>query len=253
MSTAIAVVETGKYLALAEGSEVAEALAANFSPGETFQESDLIRVPTPAGGAKKWIIPTVSGDESAEAINGVLVFYGLGGVLWPSTDPAPGTLPLLRTDDLVFARKVGNDFGDIDPEVLKQHEVGDGIYKWKDLPWNQFGSGKSGRGKRCQEYRTLCVLRAGDTFPLLVRAKPGSLKTVAPFVKQLPVPHYRAEVSLGLTKQTNQGGQPYSQIVPRLTGTLTREQGEAVRKLYTEPLRNLVQEINLAEDLSGDE
>lgn len=253
MSTAIAVVESGKYLALTEGSEVAEALAANFAPGEQFAESDLIRVPTPAGGATRWSIPGLSGDESVESIDGVLVFYGVGGVLWPSTDPAPGTLPLLRTDDLVFARKVGDDFGDIDPEVLAQHEVADGVYKWKDLPWNQFGSGKNGRGKRCQEYRTMCVLRAGDTFPLLVRAKPGSLKTVAPFVKQLPVPHYRAEVSLRLSKVSNTGGQPYSQIVPRLTGTLTREQGEAVRRLYTEPLRNLVQQINLADDLSGDE
>src|SRR5690606_10313363 len=94
-----------------------------------------------------------------------------------------------------------------------------------------FGTGKNGSGKRAQEYRVLCILRENDAFPLLIRAKPGSLKNVGDFINKLTaagIPYFRAVVSLSLEKAQNAGGQPFSRIVPKLVGRLDAEAGAKV-------------------------
>jgi hypothetical protein len=58
-----------------------------------------------------------------------------------------------------------------------------------------------------------------------------------PFLKKLPCFHYEAVIGLRLEKTTSKAGKPYSMIVPRLAGQLTEEQGEFVRKMYTEPMK----------------
>jgi hypothetical protein len=93
----------------------------------------------------------------------------------------------------------------------------------------------------------MAILRRDEAWPLLVTAGPGSLKTVVPFVKRLPVPHFRAEVSLTLDKVENAGGQPYSQIVPKLVGTISKEEGEALRHLYTIPLSRIAAQIDVVD------
>ncbi len=58
----------------------------------------------------------------------------------------------------------------------------------------------------------------------------------------------RAFVSLTLQKVESAGGQSYSQIVPKLIGTLTREEGEMLRRLYTEPLSKIATQIDVPQD-----
>jgi hypothetical protein len=94
----------------------------------------------------------------------------------------------------------------------------------------------------------MAILRADEAWPLLVTAGPGSLKTVTPFVKRLSVPHYRAIVSLTLDRVENAGGQPYSQIVPKFVGSITKEEGDIVRRLYTEPLSRVATQIDVPQD-----
>ena len=69
--TALAVIPKDNYLALRDGSEIREALSANMANGETFDESLLIRVPTPSGGGTRWAIPEPL-NEDTDAITGVL-------------------------------------------------------------------------------------------------------------------------------------------------------------------------------------
>ena len=83
-------------------------------------------------------------------------------------------------------------------------------------------------------------MREGEPFPLLVRAQPGSLKTIRPFIMRLPVPHWRAVVGLGLEKAKSRSGKDYAQIIPRLVGTIDKEMGARVKETYTEPLRRMV-------------
>lgn len=237
-----------KFVALRPDSDVREALLANLGAGETLQASDLPRVPTPAGGGKVWSWKDAGNNEqSSKSIDGILVYYGVRGTLWPSEEPTKSS-PVLVSYDLMTGVRVGDDLGDIDAEALEACRIGDRLYDWTRLPWNQYGTSKSGRGKRCKESRLLAILRKDEAWPLLVTCGPGSLKTVVPFVKRLEVPHFRAEVSLTLDKVENAGGQPYSQIVPKLIGKISKEEGEIVRRLYTNPLSKVAQSIDVPHD-----
>jgi hypothetical protein len=239
-------VASSNYLALRPDSDVREALTANLGPGESLNASDLPRVPTPAGGGKMWgWTDSGNNEQSAKSIDGVLVYYGVRGTLWGSEEPQGKVSPVLVSYDLITAIRVNDDIGDLNADQLEACRVGDRTYDWQRLPWNQYGTSKSGRGKRCKESRLMAILRRDEAWPLLVTAGPGSLKTVVPFVKRLPVPHFRAEVSLTLEKVENSGGQPYSQIVPKLSGTVSKEEGEILRRLYTVPLSRIATQIDV--------
>jgi hypothetical protein len=238
-----------KFLALRPDSDVREALMANLGPGETLLASDLPRVSTPAAGGKVWSwTDSGNNEQSAKSIDGVLVYYGVRGTLWGSEEPQGKASPVLVSYDLMTAVRVNEDIGDLDAEVLESCRTGDRTYDWTRLPYNQYGTSKSGRGKRCKESRLMAILRADEAWPLLVTAGPGSLKTVTPFVKRLSVPHYRAVVSLTLDKVENAGGQPYSQIVPKFTGSISKEEGEIVRRIYTEPLSRIATQLDVPQD-----
>ena len=233
------------YLALEPGSDIREALMANLGPGDSMSSNDLPRVPTPAAGGKifSWM-DSGNNEQSAKSIDGLLVYYGVRGTLWGSEEPQGKASPVLVSYDLITAIRISDDVGDLDADLLESCRTGDRTYDWQRLPWNQYGTAKSGRGKRCKESRLLAILRTNEAWPLLVAAGPGSLKTVVPFVKRLPVPHYRAEISLTLDRVENAGGQPFSQIIPKLTGTVSKEKGDAVRELYTIPLSRFCSQLS---------
>jgi hypothetical protein len=241
--------EGSKWLALRPDSDIREALMANLGPGESLSAADLPRVPTPAGGAKVWAWQDAGNNEqTAKTLDGILVGYLVRGTLWGSESPQGKSQPVLVTYDLMNAVRVNDDIGDLDADVLESCRTGDRTYDWQRLPYNQFGTSASGRGKRCKESRLLAILREDEAWPLLVSAGVGSLSSVTSFVKRLPVPHYRAVVSLGLNKVENAGGQPYSQITPKLLGTISREEGEIVKRLYTTPLSRVVTQIDVSQD-----
>lgn len=243
-TTELAVIDHNQFAALVPGSDVGEALAANLMPGEGFDESMLVRVKTPSGGGTVWTIPDVSGEENTPTIRGILAGYARRGVLWPSEEPREGTMPVLVTHDLVRAKRVG----DIPPEMadtLESCRLADGTYDWQKLPYTQFGSGKGGFGKRAKEQRIMFILRENDPFPLVVTAQPGSLKTVKPMVARFPVPHFQSIVELTLKKVVSRGGQPYSQIQIRLAGQLSKEAGQRVKSLYTDPLHAAAERMSV--------
>lgn len=246
----------GGYLALQSDGDAREAMLANLGDSASLTESDLKRVKIPSGGGTKWTIPSVSGDEMVDEIEGILAAICPRGVLWPQEEPKQGTLPLLRTDDLKIAYRVGPDNGDVKPDDLeKYHIVGSAeppLYNWEAMTGDGglfgFGSGKGGHGKRAKEQRVLFILRERDMFPLVITVQPGSLKAMKQFIVGLTaegIPHYRAVVGLALKKETSAGGQMYSQIVPRLIGQLTPEQGSIVRRDYTERLKDLARRMTV--------
>lgn len=248
--TGLTTLQNSRFLALRPDSDIAEALEANLANGERIKETDLTRVKIPSGGVTKWTVSSIKGDEVLDELVGVLVHYSPRGVLWPSQDPG-NALPVLVSDDLRTARRVGEDLGDLDSEILDAMAIDDDgkLYDWRGSDergpnkYNDFGSGKNGVGKRAKESRMLGLLREGDAFPLLISAAPGSLKTVVPFVKKLTVPHFRAIVSLKLEKLKSKGGQDYARIVPTMVGEISREEGARIKQLYTEPLRTVVANI----------
>ena len=240
MSTAIATTKTVDYPALAADSRQAKIIAANLD-GEPMNEQDLIKVPTPAGGGVTWNLDNQGNVESTDEIVGLLVAIGKKGVLWPKDDPSE-MRPVLVSNDLLVGYRVSDDLGDIDPKSLEKFRIGDRRYDWAALsasPEFGYGSGKSGAGKKVKEGRTLAILRQGETWPILVSVGPGSLRNFLPFAKRLPDFHYACVVGLKLVKVKSSGGQPYSQIVPRVVGTITPEQAEVARVTSAEPRKRM--------------
>lgn len=246
-STEIATVETAqveetKFLALREKSEVREALEANLGAGETIGVSDLTIVKVPSSGATNWQFEDIEGDVSTPTIEGVIVYYGPYGVLWGSDDPTEGEQPFMVTSDLRIGHRRSDDYGDLDRDKIEACRLEDGTYDWQKLPYAQFGSATKGGGKRVKDQRYMAILREGDTFPLLIRCPPGSLKNVTGFMKKLTVPYWRAVVELSLEKDKNKAGQVYSKIKVKLLDKLSRELGEQVTSIYTRSLGDAVKD-----------
>jgi len=239
---ALAVIDASVFPALRDDSGVSEAMAANL-PDAALRESDLTRVPIPSGGSTTWVIPSITGETTAKTIDGILAVVVPRGVLWPTEEPAEGTLPVLVTHDLKTAHAVNLE--GVDSALLKDVEScrnEDGSYSWLKLPQNEWGSGKGGRGKCCKEQRVIYLLTKEQAMPIVIVVAPGSLKGWQGFLVGLTtagIPHYRAVVSFGLEADKNPAGIPFARIVPKLVGVLDKDAGEAIRKKFTEPLRGV--------------
>ena len=237
MSTALA---TTPFSGLVPGSRQMAIIEANLE-GEVLNEQDLTKVKTPSGGGTTWEIDSNGNTEACQEIAGILVAIGKRGLLWPfdelGTDP-----PVIVSPDLTTGYRTSDKLGNIDPAVLEKYRTGDRRYDWAAIsssPEFGQGTGKGGVGKRVKESRTLAILREGDVWPVLVSIGPGSLGSFLPFLKKLPCFHYEAVIGLKLQKAKSKTDVTYSEIVPRLVSTLTEEQGEFVRKTYTEPLKRM--------------
>ena len=252
MSTALATPVSGPvvdkapelFKGLVPGSRQMQIIAANMD-GEPINEMDLTRVKTPAGGGGTWEINNQGNIETATEIVGVLVAIGKRGVAWPYEDVGEDP-PVIVTNDLITGYRVSDNLGNINPKDLDKYRIGDRRYDWQaisDSP--EFGpkSGKGGVGKRVKESRTLAILRDGDIWPVLVSIGPGSLGEFLPFIKKISCFHYEAVIGLRLQREKSKSGVTYSMIVPRVVGQLSVEQGEFVRKTYTDPIKKMFEKI----------
>lgn len=243
--TSLAIIPRETYLALRSPDaqrELAEAWDANAAAGGSAGESLFLRVKTPSGGATTWDVD----GEPAKVITGILVWSFPRGVLWPSDEVKEGTLPALRTDDLVTARQVG-EMPDAMRKALEPYALASGGYDWQRLTGDTgpygWGTGKGGHGKAAKEQRVLFVLREGDMLPIVVTIGPGSLKNYPPLLNALTrhqIPCYRAIVSLSLEKAQSEGGTTYSRIVLQPVGQISREDGLAIKTTYTDKLAAMV-------------
>jgi hypothetical protein len=129
MSTAISLSEpTISYPALVPNSRHARIIKANLA-GEPMREQDLVKVATPAGGGTSWTVNVNGNDQQFDEIVGLLVAHGFRGNLWPSADPTESR-PVVTTNDGITGYRVGDDFGDVDPEDLEKFRTGDRTYDW---------------------------------------------------------------------------------------------------------------------------
>jgi hypothetical protein len=265
MTTALAPVNKNEFAALDPQNALAVAMTEHLAlTGESIGPKDLVRVKTPAAGGTQWQIQAAGGDkpEYAEAIEGILVYYHKQGVLWPSDDALKGTLPVLRTFDLQTAEQVG-PIPDAMIDAMEKCRIDERTFKWTTLPWNEWGTGKGGVGKRCKEQRVLYVLRQGDMFPLIITAQPGSLNSVTDFIKRLfesshkkfgeAVPYYRCVVRLSLKQETAKNGQVYAQIVPSLVACIDADAGAEVKAKYTDVLQHVSRQVDVQADDEHDE
>jgi hypothetical protein len=241
MTTTALTVPSVSFAALRPGSRQIRIIEANLE-GEPIQIQDLVRVKTPAGGGTKWNVEIAGNTETCDEIVGLLVAIAKQGTLWPSEDPTDQR-PVVVTNDLMVGYRVSDDLGSIDPAALEKYRIGDRRYDWHALstsPEFGYGAARGGAGKRVKESRVLAILRDGETWPILVTVGPGSLQNWMRFQKTgLASFHYECVVGLRLEKAKGKNGQPYSQIVPRMVGVISEEEGEIASRIYTDPLKRM--------------
>lgn len=246
------------FPALSPSSRAMQVIEANLA-GERMSELDLVGVHAPVGGrSTKWEIEVDGNTETTDEIVGVLVGVAKRGLLWPYEDPSDER-PILASPDLQIGYRVGDRLGDVREEDLEKYRIGDRRYDWQALSNGpEFGlrSARNGIGKKAKESRILAILRNGDTWPILVHVGVGSFKNLLPFLKRLPCFTHEAVIGLKLKIEKSSGGIQFAQIVPRLVGQLTEEQGEVARRVYAEPIKAMFSEIPLSGGASaskGDE
>lgn len=240
------------YEILNPQSDLVAARKENMDDGETISEQDMLKARMPSGGGTAWqIFDGPNLVDTVPEISGILCYIAKKGTLWPHEDIGGGLRPVLTTNDLKTAYRVGEDLGDIDPKELDRCSNPDGTIRWQELSYCQNGSGKGGRGRRAKENRVLAILRAGDVLPILVTITPGSLTTVVPWIKRFAAPAYRHEVTLGLRRVQSGNGIAFAQVNPKIDRKLSPEQGEIIRQCYALPLAAMFGGSAVSDELAG--
>ncbi len=231
-STDVAVYQAGGFLALnhstAEMGEMLTVLKENLG-GETLSSFDLPRLGIPSGGGISWEIPGADGDvEPSKTLTGIIVYFERTHSYWPHTQ-ASGTPPACSS--------VGPAF--------KAAGVGDPGGPCATCPHNVFGTkirqdGRSAPGKACTERENWFLMVPDRPLPIVVSLSPASLGHAKDYrVKTLGSvgKHYSSVVtSITLANDTNDTGDKYSYIVPKVAGNLSPDEAAKARA-YADALR----------------
>lgn len=228
------------YPMLDSSSEVGAIIAANaeLGVGGSIEMQDLPVIKIPAGGSTTWVWTDAEGvEQSSKTIEGILVYTGVRGILWPTTGPS-NSKPVIVSNDLKTGLIVSDDYGDLDPDVIEAHRTGERTVNWRTLPYCQWDSGPGGRGKRCKEIRLLGILQPGEAIPVIIQGSPASNKPIDTFLRKIGLKSlfYQRIVKVTLTKVENPSGQPYGQIACQATGDIGPEAAARVREMFTDPL-----------------
>jgi len=232
------------FRALAENDESAALLETNLG-GASLRSSDLTYVKIPTGGSTTWSWSTASGqDFSSKVIKGLLVVAGrTTQTLWPHADATPGSKPLLVSRDGKTAQKVGDDFGDLDPNVIAAAKMPSGLYDVSKIPYFHWqGSGGGSKPPRAKSTRVIGVLREEDGLPVFVRISQTSLKAVDSLLRGLTgegLFFYRAVVELSLEKRKGARAD-YAVLVARKVGDISPELGARAKAKFTDVLTPIV-------------
>lgn len=224
-STALTI-PVGNYLALNhstdEMAEMLDVLAENLG-GETLTARDLPRIGMPAAGGLTWEIPTGDGDiQAARTLTGIIVHFERTRSYWPHTQ-ASGTPPICSA--------VG--------PANKAIGVGTPGGPCATCPHNEFGTkirpdGREAGGKACTERENWFLLVEDRPLPIVLSLSPASLKAAKEYrVDTLGSVGKRLSsvvTEIGLANSTNDTGEKYSYIVPKVVGNLTREEAAKARE-----------------------
>lgn len=217
--TDIAVIEASSYLALDRPSAEIQGIISDNLAGQDVGEFDLPRVTIPAGGGTRWEVSSpLTGTQSLETLDGIVVYQRLTRAYWKSDD-VTGEAPDCASRDNIMG-------------------VGDPGGECRTCPLSQFGSNGK-RGQACKQQTMWFLLREDSFLPIVLGLPPTSLRAAKQYMLALAGAGVRsAEVvtSIGLEKDKNPDGQAYSRAVPVLGAKLDPGAAERARE-YAELLR----------------
>jgi hypothetical protein len=244
MSTAIA--ESVQFSGLRAENSIIEMLSANL-PGGTIRAQDLTTVRIPPQGSTTWSWSSKSGTEYSEkVIRGLLVVVAPEEqTLWPYRDPKPGSRPLMvaTSESPGRAWLVGDDFGELDRDLIEAAKLEDGTYDIAKIEYFQWQENRV--PPRAKASRVIGILRENDLLPVFIRASSTSLKNVNDFLKGLlfsdGLPHWRAVVEATLERRSGRGPD-YSVLCLSRKGhpAISREDGVIAKERFTDVFTPIV-------------
>lgn len=240
-STTIAVRE---FAGLSEGGNANALLEANLG-GATLTAGDLTWVKIPTGGSTTWSWSTLSGEDfSLKAITGLLVVVGkVKATLWPHAEATSGSKPLLVSYDGKVAVKTGDDYGDLDANVIAAAKLPDGTYDISKIPYFQWqGSGPGSKPPRAKSTRDIGILREGESTPVFIKLSSTSLRPIDNLLRGITAEglyHYRAIVELTLEKKKGMKAD-YAVVVAKKVGKIDEEQGKVAYDRFTVPFSAII-------------
>jgi hypothetical protein len=197
--------------------------------GSGLTQFDLDRISIPAGGGLSWNVPSLDGEESVKALEGIIVHWKEPRAYWSSSfeDSGGGTPPDCTSDDSV----TGTGMFGHDSEHNPTGECG-------TCPMSQYGS-KDGGGQACKQMRVLFTVQPDSLLPQAIVLPPTSIKPMKKYFLRLAsrsIPFYGVITRLELERATSGSGIKYSVVKPSLVETLDPEMAASVKE-YGDSLR----------------
>lgn len=224
MSTEIAVVDQGAYLALNHTTEeLREVIAQNIGTTQ-LTERNLPSVKIPSGGGLVWQIPTPFGPESADELRGIVVSWKRVRAYWTNPEPT-GEPPVCVSHDTILG-------------------IGEPGGSCKACPLSKFGTGKDGRGQACKEREIWFLLREDGFLPTVLSLPATSLKGAEDYRISLAsgnVPLASVVTTVTLRSEKGPAG-AYSIAVPKFGARLTDADRQAALA-YARDLRPLFEQV----------
>lgn len=193
-----------------DASDIGELIAENVGP-TGISQFDLDRVTIPAGGGKRWAIPTVDGEESLTELVGIPILFRDGRVCWlePFEVSGGGKPPDCVSQDGIIG--VGNPGG-----------------KCATCPYAQWGSDpRGGPGQACKQIRHVYHMMHESVLPLVLCLPPTSIAACRRFFLRLAgrqIPYWSVVVSITLKEAMSKAGIKYSQADMSLVRQLSTEE-----------------------------
>jgi hypothetical protein len=189
-----------------ERGAVMAAFQTNCASG-SITEFDLPRIKVSPGTAL-WLIPGLEGDQTANAIEGVVVTARDTRAYYPTKD-ITNVPPECSSIDSITGK--GNPGGLCPSCPLAQ--------------WDSAVDG--GGGQACKQKKELFMLRGTSLLPEVVSCPPTSLKAIRQFFLKLAtqgIQYHHCILRIELEKAQNPQGKPYGRAAMRFIRRLSSEE-----------------------------
>jgi len=181
-----------------EAAAVREAFAVNIASG-SITEFDLPRI-RPVNGEALWKIPTLEGHQTAQSIEGVVVFARDTRAYYPGKDITNQPPDCSSMDGITGIAKAGVNLGG----------------ECRKCPMAQWESAPDSGAQACKQSKQLFILRGSSMFLEVVSLPPTSLKAVRQFFLKLVtqgVQYHQCILRIDLKESTNAQHQKYGTAV----------------------------------------
>lgn len=187
---------------------------------------DLPTVKIPTGGATKWTVPTVTGEEVMPEIQGIIVLWNDLRAYWPG-DFQGAEPPLCVADD-------------------GHHGEGDPSGDCATCPYGRWASDPGGVGQACKQMRRLFVVMPTSILPAVLTLPPTSIPICRKYFTSLTaaqVPYWGVVTSFTLEPAQNRAGIKYAKVKMTALAALTDEQAAKVAAMRDVFRQTVVQRV----------